>query len=44
LEKLLTCKLHLLELICQPAPGFVLSKDVGMFDDNDIEVVEQQEE
>ncbi len=44
LEKLLNYKLRLLGLICQPALGFVLSKDVEMFDDNDVEVVEQQEE
>ncbi len=44
LEKLLNYKLCLLELICQLAPGFVLLRDVKMFDDIDVEVVEQQEE
>jgi hypothetical protein len=44
LEKLLNCKLRLLESIHQPAPGFVLSRDVRMFDNNDVEVVEQQGE
>ncbi len=43
LKKLLNYKLRLLGLIRQSAPGLVLLKDVGMFDDNDIEVVEQQE-
>jgi hypothetical protein len=43
-EKLLNCKLRLLRSIRQLAPGFVLSRDIGMFDDSDIEVVEQQEE
>jgi len=41
LKKLLNCKLRLLGLICQLAPGFVLSRDGKMFDDNNIEVVEQ---
>ncbi len=40
LEKLLNCKLRLLGSIHQPAPGFVLSRDVEMFDDSDVEVVE----
>jgi hypothetical protein len=44
LEKLLNCKLHLLGSIHQLAPSFVLSRDVIMFDDNDVEMVEQQEE
>ncbi len=39
LEKL-NCKLRLLGSIHQPAPGFVLSRDVEMFDDSDVEVVE----
>ncbi len=41
LEKLLNYKLRLFGSIRQPAPGFVLSKDVGMFDNNDVKVVEQ---
>ncbi len=41
LEKLLNCKLRLLGSIRQPIPGFVLLRDVGMFDNNDVEVVEQ---
>ncbi len=44
LEKLLNYKLHLLGLIHQPVFCFVLLRDVGMFDDNDVEVVEQHEE
>ncbi len=44
LKKLLNCKLRLLGLIRQPVFGFVLSRDVKMFDDNDVEMVEQQEE
>jgi hypothetical protein len=44
LEKLLNCKLRLLGSICQPTFSFVLSRGVRMFDDRDVEVVEQQEE
>jgi hypothetical protein len=44
LKKLLNCKLRLLGLIRQPVFGFVLSRDVKMFDDKDVEMVEQQEE
>jgi hypothetical protein len=40
LEKLLNCKLRLLESIRQSAPRFVLSQDVEMFDNSDVEVVE----
>jgi hypothetical protein len=43
LDKLLNCKLRLLGLIHQPTPGFVLSRDVEMFDNSNVEVVEQQE-
>ncbi len=44
LEKLLNYKLRLLGLIHQSALGFVLFRDVEMFDDNDVEAVEQHEE
>jgi hypothetical protein len=44
LEKMLNCKLRLLGSIHQLAPSFVLSRDVRMFDDIDVEMVEQQEE
>jgi hypothetical protein len=40
---MLNCKLRLLGLIHQPTPGFVLSTDVEMFDNSNVEVVEQQE-
>jgi hypothetical protein len=40
LKKLLNSKLHLLRSIRQPTPSFMLSKDVEMFDDNDVEMVE----
>ncbi len=41
LEKLLNCKLRVLGSIRQSTLGFMLSKDVEMFDDIDVEVVEQ---
>jgi hypothetical protein len=41
LEKLLNYKLRLLGSICQLAPNFVLLRDVEMFDNNDVEVVDQ---
>jgi hypothetical protein len=41
LKKLLNCKLRLFRSIRQSALSFMLSRDVGMFDDNDVEGVEQ---
>ncbi len=41
LEKLLNCKLRLFRSIHQSVLGFVLSRDIGMFDNNDVEMVEQ---
>ncbi len=41
LEKLLNCKLRLFGSIRWPIPGFVLSRDFGMFDNNDVEMVAQ---
>jgi hypothetical protein len=40
LKKLLNSRLHLLKSIHQPVLSFMLSKDVEMFDDNDVEMVE----
>jgi hypothetical protein len=44
LEKLLKCALRLLGSIRQPAPGLMISRDVEMINDNDVEVVEKQDE